>query len=531
MARVVFLVSACFSFFPSSASAQQVDPVKLRQAVKWPAHGAEFRVVADGNLVFKLFRPQSPPAQENWEEAVKEFRNEPERLYLIALDWQATHPEQAREILLRAKSLLEARLKESPKEGWWSALYGLVGSELKEENHAVWIEKSVKLSPTDARCWNALGNFRCEAEMARLLKGFAVQQLASADEDDRTMALQRVFAQTWTGLEESRQCHDRAVELDPKNPLYVRDRFQQASFRCLHGVFLTCMRQFAPDDLAAEIKHLLQDMQSLTRFCPDEENLWALQAVFRLMFPVGDQDNKTAKDDAKARVQERLLLVREECAALSRLAKQTNPIRGAKAAYFLASLQTTCGDLAKAENSLDLALERNADYQKASELKEQLLLEREEIDQARCLSLRRLEKSPSARNYFHFAYNHTETDEEAEPVIREGLKREPRHLPSLLAMAAIHLRKSAHPISLDQASGYLQKAEDVLKTWREASSQEQAELEPVIDKEYAEYSIQVYRAVIAAQRGETLMPWIALRDLQRADPKDEQLTGLLAAFE
>lgn len=534
MVRTGSLVLACLSAFPISGFAQRIDAVKLRQAVRWPAYdsGLQFDFFLNTMTGVARLSPSTPPAEENWEEAIKSFCNDPDRLYFCAAKWRPTHPEQANAIFGRAKQILENRLKENPSEGWTYALRGLVGLALDEPNAKRWIEKGIELTPRDARCWNALGNLECQIATAHLILECRACHFAAAEGEDHEPRLRQAFVQSSAGLERSRKCHERAIELDPKNVQFVCDRFQSTTCKCMNGVFLDCLKRFAKGEIEKEMAFFVKDLEAIAHLCPDEEKLWmGLITIKSLMLPSKDSRDAAPPMKREAITDAMRLFLQRELTVLDRLVAQPDALRGAETAHFLACFYHQWEDWARAAEFIDLALKRHPEHQKAAEVKEMLLIERKEHEAARRLCVRRLEKNRSPRNLFFFAFHFTESDKDAEPLIREALKREPGHLPSLLSMAAFHLRQSSHPVSLDKACAYLDRADAVIKSLQEARVEDTKVRADVDYNKSVTQSLKIYRAVIQAQKGEALRSWVTLREMQREDPKNEELQGLLAAFE
>lgn len=532
--RIAGCVLLLFTSTAPFAFAQTLDKARFRQAIELPAISTHFNVEfranerdGRGNKLDPMRKIEELQKKLTGSFDDAEIYLEQRAIFLeCARDKDAD--KKAQDLVLKAEAALKPVLQSSDsRHGVHLATYGTI---LETTNESPWSEceklarRAVSLVPNDWRAWAYLAHVRHQ-QFPALVCGGSDKNLPKQGRTQEVLGmlyLQRCrsehVAEAEKALNEALQYHDKARELAPNDP---KRQVQRYGFRLTEVVLRNALAgyrgQKPPYPMQQIERPVLDELEQAAKLHPDHL-LWQSQLVHQLVILGWQQKDKdepiktfrTARtEDAQA--------IKDALARIEKIADGTSGEAAAFCHATLAALYSSMQDNATVEKHARKVLALEPKNQMAAEqLQQALYLQGRHADQLTAAQAQ-LKVDPSARNCYLLAkaLGFNQRLDLAEQAILAGLKVDPQDAYCLMGRAALMMRGSDDPATLNSARELLDMAKRHYRP--EAGPLGFTELECLT-------------AIHYALSGDVALARLKLQHIQSQNPENARYAKLLSAF-
>jgi len=476
------LMGIILAAWPFAANAA-VDAVKLRQAVPFPSLSFSFGYSATRGMIVS----NNPVDQSVQLAALKKpltgGAEDAERWQRIGLFYnQVKDTAASRQAYTRAAALYHAQTQKRPADEALLVRSGVVLDALSEPVSAeAVLRQATRLAPQDADAWAALGQALMDQAFPALLApeqqkaGVSVEQPAALNEQFKDYKpAPKQIKRARQLLEEARHCFDKAVLVQPNNPVgYVyRSGFHMYGQGILANIISAVAEQNVP--LAAALQKYpaslaqnvftspsaLADVQQAAQVAPNDLPTVASAALFQVLATAAQWNEAHGAGQEvvwDAVAPERRQAVEQDVSLLEHLAQSKDAEVASQAANAAGLIWMFANRNRDAERDLRLAVARDPHNQSAWEGLAGLVVTDKRYADGAALAAQRLQTLDDAHTRLFLAKIDDKLDQpaQAQAEVQSALKDEPNDLSANLAQATLLLRRSGDPAVLQQAKQQL----------------------------------------------------------------------------
>jgi Tfp pilus assembly protein PilF len=549
---------------PQDKTPKKVDKEKLRELARVPSVHWQF------TLPLKLSPLSEKIKNMNSTERNKRICNLEKELSGNAKDADIylklgslyEDEEKQKEAYAQAAVLFRERIQVDPKNGWLRARYArTLDNNLQAEEQAL---EGVRLAPENWRCWEALGAVYARqfygplqkalqhggiriAEPSQGILGDLLQkprQALKQESEEHDASQDSGNEESWflerpselscaeiqtmtTNLQKAWRCYDKMAVLAPEDPdvYWSRIEFQG---NCWSGAML---HDDAGQAFVANFTAYVEDYRKLARLRPNDPDIQArfasvicLAALSQGLAPISKDGNREGdeinrRNWKRALSPENRIEVYKVVAKLEKLANGKDRTVAESSLRHLATLLPVLGEWKKGERYArrGIAIQPdNADFWNCllGSLREQ----KRGDDYIRvCRDM--LTHIPTGEVHFQVAFCRVAQEKfhAAEKVLREGLKKEPQHIPCNVALAAVLIRCSKKADTLAEADALLDRATKGIEESKDKEAVQHYYRDAVFN-----------RGIIAGLRGDVAASWIYFNALPDDDGDAKKARSLFS---